>query len=404
MTAQDVTDTFTRIISPDFATLKVQRDDDFFAPHIISLDDNLHIIISFDRLGDDPQYLEYSLVHCNALWQPSNLVDSEFSDSFNVAKIEDYAFSTNTFEHYVNYRIEIPNDRMRPTLSGNYLLQVYPESQRDDVLLQARFSVDENKIFISGDVSTSTDYGVNDKWQQLSLKLNPDSHTIRDPFNDLKIIIEQNEQPEQTAVIEHPQRLWGKEIIYEHDRKLIFPALNEFRRFETVRATYPGMNVDSVRYLDNRYHAYLKTDYPKASDNYLYDQTQYGRFLIREYNSTDSDLASDYIQTHFSLDFPQLINADIYIAGEFSHYLPTEQTRMMYNTERGLYELELPLKQGSYNYKYIVIPNDGSNASLELVDGDKYETSNRYDIKVFQYEPSWRADRLVGSATIFSNR
>jgi len=372
---------------------------------VIEPDDTRHILISFDILGEDVEYLEYSLVHCNADWQPSDLLDSEFLDGFNVAKVNDYAWSTNTFEHYVNYNIRIPDEQMRPTISGNYLLQVYPEGEREDILLQARFSVDEGRIKVLSEVTVATDRGTNNGWQQLSLKLLPGSYQIRDPFSDLTVVVEQNGQASQAVVLKHPQRLWGNDILYEHLPELVMPALNEFRRFETVRATYPGMNVDSVRYgEDGRYHAYLRLDQPWTDRPHLYDQTQYGRFKIDEYNATDPDLAADYIQTHFTLDFPQMIDADMYVIGEFSQYLPMERYRMQYNPEKSLYELEASLKQGSYNYKYMAVPRSNSSASLQPVDGNKSETSNRYDIRVYQREPSWRADRLVGTATIFSNR
>ena len=108
------------------------------------------IFINFDIIGEQHEYLRYRLVHCNADWQPSRLVDSEFLDGFNEGEIEDYAYSSNTFVHYVNYNLELPNRDMRPLVSGNYLVQVYPEGEPDDVMLRARFSVTENSMGVEG--------------------------------------------------------------------------------------------------------------------------------------------------------------------------------------------------------------------------------------------------------------
>lgn len=74
---------------------------------------------------------------------------------------------------------------------------------------------------------------------------------------------------------------------------------------ETVSTTYPGMNIESVDYHDPFYHATVATDYPRSADKYVYDRTQNGRFFIREYNSSQSDIEADYVVTHFSLDAPE---------------------------------------------------------------------------------------------------
>ncbi|MBQ5697156.1 MAG: DUF5103 domain-containing protein, partial [Muribaculaceae bacterium] len=102
--AQSV-DTETKIFYPDFKTLKIQVADDFLAPPIIHLNSNEQITITFDEISDDVRYMQYRLIHCNADWQPSQLLDSEIVDGFNIANVNDYAFSSNTFVHYVNYLI-----------------------------------------------------------------------------------------------------------------------------------------------------------------------------------------------------------------------------------------------------------------------------------------------------------
>ena len=68
--------TDTQIFHPDFRTLKVQVENDFMSPPIIHLNGNGRITIMFDELSDDMRYMQYRLVHCNADWQPSMLLDS----------------------------------------------------------------------------------------------------------------------------------------------------------------------------------------------------------------------------------------------------------------------------------------------------------------------------------------
>lgn len=397
-------DTATRIFDPAFRTLKVQREGDFMAPPVIRLGSDERLTVSFDELTDDVSYLRWRLVHCNADWQPSMLLEQEYVEGFNVADVEDYAFSSNTFMHYVNYRITVPSEGMRPLVSGNYLLQVYPEQDDDRVLLQARFSVSEEAVRVIPKVTTSTDMGINGEWQQVTFDITTDKFKITDPFSELYITVVQNGSADHTATTRRPLRVEPGRLIYDHDRALIFPAGNEYRRFETVRVDYPGMHVDSVRYIDPAYHAYLAADRRRDRSEYLYDQTQFGRYMVREYNATDSDLGADYVTVHFTLESPELPGTDIYVDGELTHGLRQPQYRMHYDIERRAYTLQLPLKQGSYNYRYVTVPrrDPGARADHALTEGNHYETNNEYTISVFMHRPGDRADRLIGTATVYA--
>ncbi|MDE6296515.1 MAG: DUF5103 domain-containing protein [Muribaculaceae bacterium] len=396
-------DTKTGIFSSRFKSLKTMVADEFMSSPVLRLGTDDRIIVSFDEIGEDYSDLSYRLVHCNSDWSVSNLVESEYLDGFNTEDIDDYAYSTNTFVHYVNYRIEIPSAGMRPLLSGNYLLQVYDREEPDKVLLQTRFKVVEPIISIDGKVSSRTDKGVNDRWQQLMLSVTGDEIEKCNPYQDIKIEIEQNNRESTRRFLRAPLRVEGKRVVYEHQPELLFPASNEYRRFESVSTQFPGMNVDSTKYSGNNYHTWLKTDYPRAEHNYEYDRTQHGRFLVREYNATDSDIGADYIIVHFFLDTPEFIGQDIYIDGEFTYNRFNRFNRMEYNGETGGYELSMPVKQGAYNYQYVSIPKGENRAdTTSLVEGDKYETENEYNISVYLRRPGERYDRLIGYQTIYS--
>lgn len=395
----DALDTAPGIFDPTFRTLKIQRSDNFFLPPVISLRGDEALTVNFDRLGEDRDFLRYRLLHCNADWQPSGLVESEYLSGFNDLAIEDYAFSQNTFVHFVNYRIELPAEELRPLVSGNYLLQVYDEQDPGETLLQARFCVSEETVEIMAQADSQTDRGLNGEFQQLDVILDTGQTAIRNPYSDITLTVEQNAIPGTDAVvIRNPQRVQGNRVIYEHLNELIFPAGNEFRRFETVRADYPGMNVDSVRYVGPGYHAYLRRDGPGRDRSYSYDQTQSGRFMVREYNATDADLGADYVTVHFTLEMPEIIDAEVYVEGEMTLGRYSAQNRMRYDRDRHAYTLEMPLKQGSYNYRYVVKSAAGTDPYF--IDGNKYETRNEYTVKAYVRQPGERADRLVGTTTV----
>lgn len=404
-------DTSTGVFDPLVKTLSVRNSDFFMAPNVIRMGSDDHLTINFDIIGDSHEYLRYRLIHCNADWQPSRLLESEFIDGFNEAQVSDYAYSSNTYIHYVNYNISIPNDDIRLTAGGNYLLQVYREDNPDDVILQARFSVSENILQVNGIVTSRTDRGFNTQWQQLELDIDAAGIPAVNPYQDLIITITQNNRPETTRTITHPLRVEGNHVVYAHDQNLIFDAGNEYRRFETVRTDYPGMHTDSVIFGGTNWHAYLAPDFPRSGKNYSYDRTQHGRFLINEYNATDPNLGADYVTVHFTLDSPEIVGADIYVDGDFAHNRHTSANRMTYDYDTGLYTAEIPLKQGSYNYQYVTLPkgsdapsyrNGSKSASPAVIEGNFYETENEYLVKVFLRTPGSRADRLIGTLLLTS--
>ena len=91
-------------------SLKVESGNGFMYPTVIRLNSDDFINISFDLFEDEHQDLSYSIVHCNANWQPSMLSSIEYIDGFDIQEVYDWDLSFNTFQNYVNYNITLPND------------------------------------------------------------------------------------------------------------------------------------------------------------------------------------------------------------------------------------------------------------------------------------------------------
>lgn len=407
LTSVAADDTRTRTLHPDFRTLRVEKEGAFMDVPVINTAAGERVVVSFDEIGDDRSELQYRLIHCDASWNPSRLVESEYLDGFNIADLEDWAFSSNTYVHYVNYRLAIPSEDMRPLVSGNYLVQVFDRDDPDTTLVQARFSVCEDAVAVIGEASGRTDRGLNTEWQQLELTIDPGDFPLANPYQDLMVTVRQNGMPESERTLKAPLRMDGRRIVYAHAPELIFPASNEFRRFETVRLDYPGMHVDSTTFGGTNYHAWLMTDTDRSERQYAYDSTQRGRFMVRDYYSSDPDLGADYVTVHFRLDFPELTNGDLYLDGDLTGHLREEPYRMVYDRQNGAYTLRLPLKQGSYNYRYVAVPHMRTPGAAPVADpgvveGNHYETSNEYEVFVWYRAPGARADRLLGHALILS--
>lgn len=398
------TDTRTAVFDNNFRSLQAALETNRYAPPVIELGGKNRIRIEFDEMSPDVRYMRYSLLHCDARWQPSQLVGSDYVDGFNEAAIDDYHFSSATFANYVHYGISLPNEDMRILLSGNYLLKIYPEEDPDNTLLQVRFCIVESAIGIAASVTSRTDIDYNDRHQQIAVTVDTKDYRVENPYNDLTVTVSQNSRHDNEITVTNPLRVSGNKIYYEHDKRLIFPAGNEFRRFEMTTTNYIGMGVDRYTFHAPFYHAELETDEPRRFTSYSYDRTQYGRFTIRESNASDSDTEADYMVTHFSLDLPQQSGGEIYVDGEFSQHNFSNANRMRYDGETGRYELDIPLKQGAYNYQYLWLPDGQTAARTAKIEGDFYQTVNEYQIKVYNRRQGERYDRLIGYTVIYSGQ
>ena len=406
LTAQSLSDQpyETRSFSDRFKTLRTQVEGRELFPPIIDLNTNEHITISFDEMTEEVSYLQYSLVHCNADWRPSALSDLEYLDGFNTNPIEEFDFSMATFAHYVHYSLTLPNEDVQFKVSGNYVLLVYPENEPERVLLQVCFSVYENNILVAPSVTSRTDIDYNREHQQVSVTLNANNYRIQNPYNELKVSVTQNGRRDNEVIVNRPLRIQGSQIFFDHDRNLIFEAGNEFRRFEMVATRYAGLGVSKIYHFDPYYHVVLTTTEPRAETSYLYDKTQNGRFVIRQSGANDSDTEADYFVVHFTLDSDPIPGGKIYIDGEMTNHLYTPYNEMVYNPETGQYEKTLLLKQGSYNYQYLFLPDGASSATAAPVEGNYYQTVNEYLVKVYHRAPGERYDKLIGIGMTYSGR
>ncbi len=393
----------TRTFGFDWRNLQVYVEDNPLSPPVITMGEANRIVISLDLLAEDVTYLDYKIVHCDADWMPSQLSELEYLNGINYINADDYAYSTNTFAHYVNYRVALPNDNVQFTKSGNYVVLFMPENS-GKVVAQACFSVTERSIDVLPYATSRTDMGYNDRYQQVDVKISHPYFSIQSPFNDLKVVVSQNGRRDNEVTVTRPLRVMSNEIYFEHNRDLIFDAGNEYRRFETVSVSYPGMNVVGYEYYEPYYHALLNTDYPRCDMSYIFDHTQYGRYVIRESNAQDNDLEADYIATHFTLATKKIYGGNVYIDGELTHHIYDQNSIMTYNEQTQQYESVLLLKQGSYNYMYVFVPDGSTRATLASTEGNYYETVNEYLVKVYHRPPGARYDRLIGTAVCYSGK
>lgn len=395
----------------DVRTLRTLVDGDFSKLPVIDQAGRSQVEISFDYLADEEQYLQYTVVHCDANWQPDNLSELDYIDGFQPTRITKVEPSFNTYTNYYHYSVTFPNEDVRLLLSGNYAVMIHPENEPDEPVAVACFSVSEQKAFIGGEISSNTDIDFRQQHQQLTLQStwNQQQLPYLNPVNELRMVVTQNRRPSSRRVIASPTRMEANKAYYEHVHDLIFEAGNTYRRFEFTDYRYATLGVDRVRYYAPYYHAELVTDQSRAGGFYRDDKDQHGRYLVHALRVDDEETESEYFWADFSLSgaMPPKGRGSIYLAGDFTYGELIDEFRMDYDPESQCYQGHVLLKQGHYNYQYVVGPEwqpafdeELPHISSALLEGNYYETRNQYEVYIYYRPAGGRYDRLLGVAVI----
>jgi hypothetical protein len=383
----------TEPLSDEIHTVQITKAGNWLAAPIINLQDE-YLVLSFDRLAENsPDRLRYKILHCNADWTPSSISEIDYINGFNDNLIDDYAVSVNTTVDYTNFRLEIPNNDLQLKLSGNYAVLVYEDDNRENVLLSACFSVIDPQLSLAGTMSSYTLIDANREHQQLSFIINYKDMNTLDPYNDLKVYVRQNERSDNQKSMLKPTTIQPGRLVYEQNRQLIFEAGNEYRRFETVSYRYNPLRIEHLEYRNPFYYAYVFPDISRAFKRYVYDEDQNGKFYIRNAEMNNSDTEADYFQVQFVLK-TEPVDGNVYINGNFTNNMFDDRYLMQYDSDAREYYLSLLLKQGAYNYQYLTGQN--GKYSTALLEGNYFETENRYQVLVYYRRVGQRYDSLIG--------
>lgn len=385
------------IFVDNIKSLQVKPNGEWGEQPVMPLGGANYMEISFDDLQHNFVRYTYTITHCNADWKQSDLIRSEYMDGFDDNRIDEYDQSMNTEMEYNHYTFTLPNEDVKLLVSGNYIVNIFEDGE-DEPVARACFSVIEPHVGIAMELSGNTDIDTYASHQQLSFVINYSGFQTRNAIDELIPVVRQNNRWDNAVYNLKPTFMRVNEMVYEHNRNLIFEAGNEFRRFEILDRHVPTMRIDRMRYDGDCYHATVMTDEQRTA--YLFDRDQNGRYWVRNGNNVDNDTESDYYYTHFRLEMPQIPGGDLYISGDMTNYSMTEDFKMEYNLLEHAYELVLPLKQGSYNYQYLFLRDGNSVAEATPSEGSFHQTENEYSVYVYYRPFGTRYDKLVGFKTI----
>lgn len=352
------------------------------------------LVLEFDALNGNEEDFYYVIEHFNYDWTPSNLVKAEYLRGLDNQRILDYFNSFNTYQIYSHYKLTVPNQQTRGLLkSGNYMISIYDDY--DELMFSRKFMIYEDIASVGVATKRSRNVKTIAEKQSVDIKITNNSFQLNNPLETVKTVIIQNNNLSTSIKDLKPQYTIGNSLIYRYVDETTFNGGNEYLFFETkdVRAASIG-----VQFIDLKdiYQSYLFIDVPRLNSPYTFNPDINGNFQITAIDRTDLDVEADYTMVHFSLKIAELVNNDVHIYGNFNAFAIENLTKMEFNPENNTYECSLRLKQGFYNYKYVLVDKETETLKEGAISGNFWQTENNYKVLVYYRDLGARFDRIIG--------
>ncbi|WP_264522813.1 DUF5103 domain-containing protein [Flavobacterium sp. N502536] len=355
-----------------------------------------------DLFGNEANYY-FEVIHCDYNWKPTEIPKNDYISGFDNQRITDYSNSFNTLQIYSHYRLPFPNQfTTQFRISGNYMLRILNEDK--EVVLSRKFILYENRATVAAQVKRSRNLANIDYKQNLDFSISSNDIVFQTPLQNIKVLLLQNGNFNTAIKNIPPQYTIGNQMVYKYDQETQFWGGNEFLYFENKDIRAASTNVAKVGTSNDIYNSYLFTNLARANQIYTNNQDVNGNFVVKNINASNNEIEADYAWVYFSLSAPTFRSSskDIYISGMFNNYSLVPEFKMDYNSEKGIFEKAIVIKQGFTAFQYTVADKKGVIDYENAIDGNFYQTENEYTILVYYRESNDRYQRVIGKGNASS--
>jgi len=367
---------------------------------VISLNGNEQLDLDFDDLDADAKNYYYTYQLCNADWSPVQISTFDYIRGFAQNQITDYHYSSIALIRYTHYHVLLPENSSRLTLSGNYLLKVYLNSDTSKLVFTRRFLVVQNAVAITAQIVQPMNPQTESSSQKLQFTINSKSLPLTYPFQQIHVVVLQNDRWDNAIYMGNPSFYSGTNFVYNSDDIPVFPGGNQWRLLDLQSFRFQSDRIAKADYLKNGTVIYVKPDHPRSGLSYYYYSDYNGKYFIQTTDLINQNWQTDYARVRFVFVPPDNLpfeGQDLYFFGEFTSYHPDEASKMIFNPASGAYEGSYLMKMGVYNYGYVTVNSNAHyGPSFDLTEGNHFETENNYSILVYYRTVGGRYDQLVG--------
>ena len=384
--------------SSNIKTVRFHRVGEPMSYPIIALNSNQQLVLSFDEAGTTIRDYYFSIELCDADWQSSGLMRTEYYRGEERLPVREYKRSFNTTFDYVHYQLTFPDVGTSLLRSGNYLLRVFQDYDDEEPVIVRRFMVSEQKVRIEPDISYTMQSAGRGNYQEIDFEVFHPGMNIQDPSNEVQVTVMQNNRTDNAITGVKPMFSGEDHLDFNYNGEIVFEGGNEFRWIDLRSFRFQSDHVENIEFSDPFYHVDVFTDRPRVDRPYRYHRDYNGQFYIDVQEEQNPAVSADYGFVHFSLKSPRSSDGqEVYLIGGLTNWQCNEKNLMDYDHDKELYTHTLLLKQGYYNYQYLIKEEDVARGSLMPIEGSFGRTENDYLILVYYRPPGGRYDRLLGT-------
>ena len=347
-----------------------------------------------DLFGTEANYF-YTITHCDYDWKPSQLSKNEYLNGFDDQRIQDYTNSLTTLQLYSHYRLTFPNRFTQFRVSGNYVIKILNDDK--EVVFSRKFILFEDLVTVPMQVKRPRNLSVINQKHNIEFSIKSATINFQSPLQNVKVMLMQNGKFDNAITNIKPQFTIGNDLIYRYDSETQFWAGNEFLFFENKDIRAANNNIAGIDTNGGIYNSHLYTSQARANVPYTFFPDINGNFIIKNINAERNEIEADYAWVFFTLSAPNYFGKkSIFVNGMFNNYAMTDETKMDYNAEKGIYEKALMIKQGFTNFQYVISDSSGKIDEENAIDGNFHQTENNYFGLVYYKENNQRYDRVIG--------
>lgn len=361
--------------------------------------------LHFDDLDANVKNYSYTYQLCNADWTPVMLSQFDYIRGFSQQRISTYRVSTLAYTRYTHYQAILPDRNCLPSRTGNYILKVFLDGDTSKVAFTKRMLVYEDKAVIGAQVQQPFNTQLFRTHQKLQFKVNTKNLNVVNALQQIKVVILQNDRWDNAIQNIKPTFMTNNQVEYNTEEDAVMAAGKEWRWLDLRSFRLQSDRVRTANYTNTSTEIFVKTDQSRKAYQFNFYRDNNGHFYLEPAESVNPLWQSDYATVRFSYMPPGNIpypDKDVYLFGQLTNYGMDDSARMRFNTEKGIYETSLFLKQGYYDYTIVTRDRNSRRFNVEETDGNYWESENEYTILVYYWPLGGRADELVGVLKINS--
>ena len=387
------------VFNSSIKTIKFSRYGEPLSYPIYTLNSSDKLMLDFDDVDGGVKNYFYSIRLCNADWTPAQLSYFDYVRGYSQARISTYRNSSISLTRYTHYQAIFPDRNLQPIKSGNYTLSVFLNGDTSRVAFTKRLLVVDPKISIAVQVSQPFTQQYFQSHHRLQVQIDTKNFEVRYPQQQVQLKILQNFRWDNHITLTSPTFIRPEQLQYSNEMEMIFPAGKEFRWLNLRSFRLLGDRIRKQQNTDSSFSLFVKEDLPRMPRQYFYYNDLNGMYINETIENINPLWNADYAKVHFTYRPSCVVrfnNQDLVVFGELTNYGKDPSAVMEFNEEKGVYETDMFLKQGYYDYQYATkeIFNGKNRFVLSKTENDTWETENSYMVLVYYRSLGGRYDEL----------